>query len=657
MLTKAFVTSKINDTNGFNDISQDNGEDFWRALQGPIFSRLYNVNITASNVSYGYIFNENKILGVPRLRQVRVKPNSCQFHKEFGKRNFTQGCYAEYTINQEDQNSFGNNSLNILTSNAWVYKSDELTKTNLYTGMVSKYNDGGFIQLFTRNATTTMNILRELEKNLWINRGTRAIFFDVIVYNPNINLFCHIRLLAEYLSSGICLYYIIKFFHVYTGGAIPSASIQAVKLIQYTSLIDYLTLICEIIFTVITLIQIIECTIEIINKHYYFFLNLWNLINLVTIILALICIVYEILYYYSTKSYLKELLQIEDDYPNFNDLFLLKIQSDYYLGLILAITWLKIFKYLNLNKTMLLLNKTILSCLNDIYAFTCIFLIIFLAYTLFGWILFGRYLNEWRSFSESIFTLFRMIIGDFDFYAMLDINEILGPLFLFSYIYFVYFVLLNMFLAIINETYSRIESDKTLQILKIKNFPKIFYYLIPRKKSMDYKINLKIQGYTDDDIKKIINKYDKNNDGNLDEEEQKQMKHDLDIGQIKIDDNHDDNKSGVILLIIGMGSFKTINLFKYQSSTKRRKYQYIDNDKNNLQNSHVAIQVNPFSQLNNSGSYQQYSTILPLDDDDELIQSDISSISASIFCETSLIELRLDQDTEYDNDLADEDNN
>ncbi|CAF4334602.1 unnamed protein product, partial [Adineta steineri] len=62
MLTKAFVTSKINDTNGFNDISQDNGEDFWRALQGPIFSRLYNVNITASNASYGYIFNENKIL-------------------------------------------------------------------------------------------------------------------------------------------------------------------------------------------------------------------------------------------------------------------------------------------------------------------------------------------------------------------------------------------------------------------------------------------------------------------------------------------------------------------------------------------------------------------------------------------------------------------
>jgi hypothetical protein len=30
MLTKAFVTSKIDDTNAFNDIAQNNGEDLWK---------------------------------------------------------------------------------------------------------------------------------------------------------------------------------------------------------------------------------------------------------------------------------------------------------------------------------------------------------------------------------------------------------------------------------------------------------------------------------------------------------------------------------------------------------------------------------------------------------------------------------------------------
>lgn len=59
-----------------------------------------------------------------------------------------------------------------------------------------------------------------------------------------------------------------------------------------------------------------------------------------------------------------------------------------------------------------------------------------------------------------------MIIGDFDFTALLTVNAIVGPVFLFSYIYFVYFVLLNMFLAIINYTYAQIATEtwQTFQI-------------------------------------------------------------------------------------------------------------------------------------------------------------------------------------------------
>ncbi len=90
------------------------------------------------------------------------------------------------------------------------------------------------------------------------------------------------------------------------------------------------------------------------------------------------------------------------------------------------------------------------------------------------------------------FTLFRMILGDFNFYAMLNIDQIIGPLFLFSYIYFVYFVLLNMFLAIINETYARIESDKTLQTFQIKSFSTIFNRFFSRKKSIDSEMDSKV---------------------------------------------------------------------------------------------------------------------------------------------------------------------
>lgn len=37
------------------------------------------------------------------------------------------------------------------------------------------------------------DILASLRENLWIQRGTRAIFIDFTVYNANINLFCVIK--------------------------------------------------------------------------------------------------------------------------------------------------------------------------------------------------------------------------------------------------------------------------------------------------------------------------------------------------------------------------------------------------------------------------------------------------------------------------------
>ena len=106
--------------------------------------------------------------------------------------------------------------------------------------------------------------------------------------------------------------------------------------------------------------------------------------------------------HHSTNQHLGALLQIESDYPNFDQLFSLKINSDFYLGITLALNWLKVFKYLKLNSTLLLLNKTMSTCAHQVVAFACIFFIIFLAYTQLGWLLFGGHLSEWRSFQTSM---------------------------------------------------------------------------------------------------------------------------------------------------------------------------------------------------------------------------------------------------------------
>ena len=56
-------------------------------------------------------------------------------------------------------------------------------------------------------------------------------------------------------------------------------------------------------------------------------------------------------------------------------------------------------------------------------------------------------------------TLMRAMLGDFDFVALQEAHYILGPGFFFFYIFIVFFILLNMFLAIINDTYSEVKAE------------------------------------------------------------------------------------------------------------------------------------------------------------------------------------------------------
>ena len=93
-------------------------------------------------------------------------------------------------------------------------------------------------------------ILEDLKANTWLDRGTRAVMLDFTVYNANINMFCQIRLLIEFPS---------------TGGALPQWSFRTVKLIRYVTPFDYFILALEIIFAIFVLYYTIEEIIEVIE--------------------------------------------------------------------------------------------------------------------------------------------------------------------------------------------------------------------------------------------------------------------------------------------------------------------------------------------------------------------------------------------------------
>ncbi|XP_070288618.1 polycystin-2-like protein 1 isoform X6 [Myotis yumanensis] len=517
--------------------------DFWDFAQGPLLDSLYWTkwynNQSLGHGSHSFIYYENLLLGVPRLRQLRVRNDSCVVHEDF--REDIVSCYDVYSPDKEEQLPFGP-----LNGTAWTYHSQDELGGSSHWGQLTSYSGGGYYLDLPGSRQGSAEALRDLQESLWLDRGTRVVFIDFSVYNANINLFCVLRLVVEFPA---------------TGGAIPSWQIRTVKLIRYVSNWDFFIIGCEIIFCIFIFYYVVEEILELHVHRLRYLSSIWNILDLVVILLSIVAVGFHIFRTLEVNRLMGKLLQQPNTYADFEFLAFWQTQYNNMNAVNLFFAWIKIFKYISFNKTMTQLSSTLARCAKDILGFAVMFFIIFFAYAQLGYLLFGTQVENFSTFIKCIFTQFRIILGDFDYNAIDNANRILGPAYFVTYVFFVFFVLLNMFLAIINDTYSEVKEELAGQKdeLQISDFLKQGYNktllrLRLRKKQVsdvqkvlqggeqeiqfeDFTNTLRELGHKEHEITELtatFTKFDQDGNHVLDEKEQKQMQQDLEEERVAL---------------------------------------------------------------------------------------------------------------------------
>uniref|UniRef100_H0XFJ6 Polycystin-2-like protein 2 n=1 Tax=Otolemur garnettii TaxID=30611 RepID=H0XFJ6_OTOGA len=396
--------------------------DFWKYMEGPFLEGLYWDSWYNNQQLYNLkntsrIYYENVLLGVPRVRQLKVRNNTCKVYSSF--KSLMDECYGKYSSTNEDMSD-----LAFTQDTEWKYSTSN-TNSPWHWGFVGVYRNGGYIFTLSKSKLETKNKFIDLRLNSWITRGTRVIFIDFSLYNANVNLFCIIRLVAEFPA---------------TGGILTSWQFYSVKLLRYVSYYDYFIASCEITFCIFLFVFTTQEIKKIKDFKFAYFRSIWNWLELLLLLLLK-----------STEKY--------------SDFYFLAYWNIYYNDII-AITiffaWIKIFKFISFNKTMSQLSSTLSRCIKDVVGFAIMFFIIFFAYAQLGFLVFGSQVDDFSTFQNAIFAQFRIVLGDFNFAGIQQANWILGPIYFITFIFFVFFVLLNMFLAIINDTYSEVKADYSI---------------------------------------------------------------------------------------------------------------------------------------------------------------------------------------------------
>ncbi|KAM5169608.1 polycystin-2-like protein 2 isoform 2-T2 [Callospermophilus lateralis] len=444
VMSSLFLDTSVSGDERTNFKSIRSTTDFWKYMEGPLLEGLYWDSWYTNQKLYNLknssrIYYENIILGVPRVRQLKVRNNTCKVYSSF--QSLITECYDKYTAENEDLSDFG-----LQSNTEWTYSTSN-TSSPWHWGFVGVYRNGGFIFTLSKSKSETKNKFIDLRLNSWITRGTRVIFIDFSLYNANVNLFCIIRLVAEFPA---------------TGGILTSWQFYSVKLLRYVSYYDYFIASCEVTFCIFLVVFTTQEIKKIKEFKSAYLKSIWNWLELLLLVLCFTAVSFNIYCNIQLFLLLGQLLENTEKYSDFYFLAYWHVYYNNIIAVTIFFAWIKIFKFISFNKTMSQLSSTLSRCIKDIVGFAIMFFIIFFAYAQLGFLVFGSQVDDFSTFQNSIFTQFRIVLGDFNFAGIQQANWILGPIYFITFIFFVFFVLLNMFLAIINDTYSEVKADYSI---------------------------------------------------------------------------------------------------------------------------------------------------------------------------------------------------
>ncbi|WKY04371.1 hypothetical protein Q1695_005403 [Nippostrongylus brasiliensis] len=508
-----FVSSKTAPARkAFTEISTI--DDIWGFLEVEFLTTLYQSNPSFAVDVFAMVYYNNRLLGRPRIRMLKVRNDFLRkksnqpsvFEKENDSCTVVPGwvnaylaytitfaqeislCYSNYQPSAEDMDPIPPGD-----SEAYIWQSAAELVTEPTTGTISTYGGGGFVvRLPLDDITEATKIIAEIKNNSWIDRGTRAIIIDFALFNANVNLFSIARMLLELPASG---------------GVMTSYRFNTYDLMQYMGVHGQVLIIMEGIFVGFVIYYIVEEIVELIRTRLRSLLSFWNIVDYA--LLALCCAEVYINYKRTTTAADRINTALENGLTDaaFDDVTSVQELYNNIASVILFLAWIKVFKYIGVNKTMNQLSATLSRSTKDIGGFAVMFAVFFFAYAQFAYLVFGTQILDYSTFISSAFALLRTILGDFNFSALEKTNRILGPLFFITYVFFVYFVLLNMFLAIINDSYVEVKAELARKQDGDGVFDWIRKKLIREKTNKkkpatfsDYKNDLLISGINEKDI-------------------------------------------------------------------------------------------------------------------------------------------------------------
>jgi len=395
------------------------------------------------------------LLGNIRIRQLRVKPNGlvskggCEPSEKLWKGGEFE-CYPRYT------GGTGGRESKVTYADKWTpnkelytWKDEAETNQIVMKGTMGEYQASGYFFDLPLSRQEALKRIDSLEEWYWLDVATRAVIVEFSVVNPNINIIINERLLFEFGPTGSLASHTVFPFRVATL-SLPLLEADSRKLFM----IQIWTLSFFILFFTYVLWVLYKSGAA-------FFGYLWNILDVLIIIFGFLFIETQKTVYETftdvgpngaNPGFNPATLGRPDVFPPFSKIIAPVDACNNYLAFVTLFVWLRLLKYFTLVQSFRLLVRVLEKTVWDLVVFSTFLITIFFGFSIAFHVGFGH-LKPFSSLYASFCSLFFILASSADISGLFD-STWLGEALYASYLILVYFLLFNMFMAVVIDTYS-----------------------------------------------------------------------------------------------------------------------------------------------------------------------------------------------------------
>ncbi|CAH1266446.1 PKD1L3 [Branchiostoma lanceolatum] len=310
-----------------------------------------------------------------------------------------------------------------------------------YFGEHGTYLSGGYQTTLGTTSEASLTTAAYLQHHQWLDQQTRAVFVELILYNPHANLFSVVTVVVEFTTSG---------------AADTSSEVVTLRLFQHGA-IFLLTL--RVALALFLLFFLLREGRSLLSRAVEYLSEFWSWVEVLIITIGFSTLVV----YFKAQGIIDQVTEKRqsgstsfEEYKTAADWFQI---YTYLLGILICCTTLKFVHLLRFNSHVQALSVTMKKSAKPVLQFLFVASIFMMAYTQAGNLVFGVKLNGYKNIKTSLQSLCMMMLGSFDFDELSGAKSVLGPLMFFSYQAMMQFILLSMFMTIIMDVYAEYQEQ------------------------------------------------------------------------------------------------------------------------------------------------------------------------------------------------------